>query len=363
MAKAKKNSQISGLPEGVYFNLPFDDYHNDPALGSGDLRALRKSAPDYWYESPLNPQRVRSKTTPARLRGQAMHSMVLEGRQAFDARFVCEPTGSDVLYTIADMTEWLKAHGSLFPKGSKAELAALVQKFAKRLKLKNPPVLYDDFKSKVEASGRIILNFDDYARISIASAMITKNPELATAFTGGVSEVSVFWRRSPQDPMMKCRFDYLKVRGIGDLKAITNTMGVDFGEACKNNFARYRYDIQAAHYLEGRAMLPLLVRGGHVFGKHDKKWLAEVAASKEYAFVFVFFQAEGAPITESFKLSPRNPILAVAQDDIAAALARYHQSLNTFGPHEMWVRIAPTAELDIGELPGYYGRAQPGEKP
>jgi hypothetical protein len=341
------------LEPGVYFDLDIDEYHADPALGSGNLRKLLRSGPDYWFESPMNPDRPENKVTPARIKGQAIHLIVLEGKQAFDGRFVCEPTGDDVLYTVGDIKEWLTEHGVLFPKGQKPELVAQAKAVARELKVQ--VTIYDDFKASAEKDGKLILSHDEYSRAMITSAMITKNPELSPAFEGGASEVSVFWE-GPGGVMMKCRFDYLKQRGISDLKSITNTLGIPFRTACRTAFARYRYDIQAEHYLAGRNMLAPLVREGRVFGDHDADWLKRVAAAKEFAMVYVFFQAEGAPITWGFNISPSNPLLSAAARDVGRALDTYNEFLKRFGRNEMWLLAEKPEELSVDELPAYFGR-------
>ena len=76
-------------------------------------------------------------------------------------------------------------------------------------------------------------------------------------------EVSVFWEHEMDDGFVvpcKARFDYLKGRGVGDIKTIRNPYGRPFGEACMRHIVDYRYDIQAAHYLAARAELPKVSR-------------------------------------------------------------------------------------------------------
>ncbi len=45
------------LRAGIYFGLDEVRYHSDPAVGSTDIRRLRRSAPDYWWHSHMNPAR------------------------------------------------------------------------------------------------------------------------------------------------------------------------------------------------------------------------------------------------------------------------------------------------------------------
>jgi len=297
---------------GIYFELAEDEYHADPALGSTDLRRLMASGPDYWWHSSLNPTPPPAKTMPAIEYGKALHKLVLEGRQMFEANYVQRPP----------------------------DLAKL------------------DAKTKAELApnGQTVLATDDYDAILFSAAQIASNPGLVTAFEGGQPEVSIFWHARLDDGYIvpcKARWDYLKVRGIGDLKSIRNIYGKPFGEACIRSITDYRYDIQAAHYLIGRGELAHFVQAGLVHGDHDPAWLERVAQSPSYAFQWVFYQAQGAPIVWSRSLSWGNPILEIAMRDRHKALETYRDYKQTF-PTGMWRLNEPVSELQIDAMPGWY---------
>jgi len=298
---------------GIYFNRDEAEYHADPAVGSTDLRRLLASGPDYWYWSPLNPDAPQRNPSPQLTFGRALHKLVLEGSQAFHARYVRRPDGIDRLT-------------------------------AKR-------------KSTISINGEDILDGDDYDRIMLSGSLIAENPDLAAAFEGGASEVSVFWEHFLDDEFIircKARFDYLKVRGVGDLKSIRNFYGRPFSEACTRSICDFRYDIQAAHYLEARAQIGQFVSDKLIYGDYDAEWLNRVAAAKSYAFQWVFFQAEGAPITWSKSLSPGNPILDIAERDRHKALRTYREFVQKFKDGEMWLSHEPVEELNINQMPGWF---------
>jgi PDDEXK-like uncharacterized protein DUF3799 len=301
------------MRRGIFFDLPEDDYHADPALGSTDLRRLLASGPDYWWQSPLNPNPPERKASPALDFGRALHKLVLEGNQAFSVRYVRRP--DDLVRLDA------KAKAQLCP------------------------------------NGETVIDGDDFDRIKVSGELIAKNPDLAAAFEGGVPEVSVFWEETLDDGFVvrcKARFDYLKIRGVGDLKSIRNYMSKPFAEACTRSIVEYRYDMQAAHYLQGRGQLGRLVEDGLVFGDHDAAWLKRTAACQTFAFQWVFFQAEGAPITWSRSLSPGNPILDIAERDRTKALQVYRQFKQAFADGEMWLLTEPVTELDLNSLPRWF---------
>lgn len=296
---------------GIYFGLDEAAYHLHPALGSTDIRRIMASPCDWWWHSHLNPARPSVEPTPAMQFGRAVHKCVLEGRQAFEAAYgSCEHPGN--------------------VKAGKDERAAL------------------------EAVGKLPLKADDYKRILIASAMIAANPHLAEAFTGGVPEVSIFWERD--GIQLKCRIDEFKLRASVDLKSIRNSRSIDFRDACKRRFSDDRHDVQAEHYCEGRAQLPRLIADGAVYGDHDPEWLAR-AAKAAAAFVFVYWQAEDSPITWSRKLSPGNPILQYARETIERALDHFKTYRAAFGEDRPWILAEPIDELDLDDLPQWFGRA------
>lgn len=308
------------IPIGIHFGLDEDTYHADSSLGSSDVRNLRLSAPDFWWNSGMNPNRDDddNDSTPAKVRGKAMHKLVLEGEPAFDKIYLRIPKPD------ADMTP--------AEKGAVTKAA----------------------NAKAKAMGKVALTAKDYDRVAIAAAMITKNPALKTVFQNGTSEVSVFW---VQDGVRcKARFDYLKAGGIGDLKSITNMKKIEFRRACRESIANYRYDMQAAHYLNGRAAMRKLFADGMVYGKHDADLLKKVMAAKSYGFQFVFFQTDKAPVTWSTILSPANPMLEVANRDVTFALEAYQAFMKEFGPNNVWLLLDEPQELEIEAMPAWWAR-------
>lgn len=294
------------IEPGIYFGLSDTDYHADGALGSTGMKRLLQSAPDFWWESPMNPARPEDKETPAKIFGRALHRAVLEGREAFEA--IYSPTE--------------------FPGNVKAG---------------------KDERAFIASVGKLALSRDDYDRILAASAFIRANPHLGNAFTNGMPEVSVFWERD--GIMMKARFDFLKLNAITDLKSIRNRNGKEFKKACRDAIANYEYALSADHYMEGRRQMARLIADGAVFGDHDPAWLSRVAANEVFAFVLVFWQAEGSPISHGFKLSPGNPMLGQARYWIDKAVDTYRRFLAEFGTDTAWILADPLDELDDSDMP------------
>ncbi len=333
---------------GIYFDMPDSVYHADPALGSTGLKKLLASAPDFWWQSSMNPAREPEKETEAKVFGRAVHKCVLEGRDAFEAEFAPQPAPEDYpccLRVVDDLKRFLKQN-RLAISGSKAELIARAKT------VPGCPVVFDDVVDVAAASGKTLLKRDDFNRILAASAFIKANDNLANAFTGGMPEVSIFWEAD--GVRLKARLDYLKMNAISDLKSIRNSREIEFKVACRNRIASLNYLLSAEHYCEGRRQMSRLIADGAVYGDHDAEWLRGVAKNQAYAFVLVFWQAEASPISHGFKLSPGNPLFANARAEIARSIDIYQSFMREFGTDTAWILKEPLEELDQTELPNWW---------
>ena len=81
------NRQPEGIKEGIYFNLSNEEYHDDPAIGSTDIKKLLKSPTEYWYNSQLNPNRDLTKKQHLKF-GSALHCYLME-KHNFNKEFQC----------------------------------------------------------------------------------------------------------------------------------------------------------------------------------------------------------------------------------------------------------------------------------
>ena len=335
------------IEPGIYFDIAEQDYRSDPALGSSDLKQLVLGAPEFWWaRSAPAPERE-----AAHLRfGRAVHAQVLEGEAEFRNRFARMPEGA--LRTDDDLKAWLTARGRNNLPVRKAEKIALAVQL-------DPTVLIEDqIRQEAQERGLTLLSAAEFDQVLGAAKSIAANPDLASAFCNGRPEVSVFWTVmvDGQEVRLKARFDYLKVRGIGDLKTIGHTRGLSFAEACRHQIASCRYDIQAEHYLEARGQLPALVEAGRVVGDVDRDWLRDVCAEPEFGWAWVFLHSGHGPFTWCCSLSPGNPILERARRDIDAALARYAGFQSSVGELQPWLEPATMHELEDEDLPRWFTR-------
>jgi hypothetical protein len=336
---------------GVYFDLPSGPYHADPSLGGSDLKRLLQAAAVYWWHSHMNPDRAPTPDSPAKQKGRALHKLVLEGPEAFEATFVTEPQAEAHPGAFV-MLDDLKARSRELGEpvsGTKAELA-------KRIKAKDPKaIIFDDilaaFRVMVERDGLEVLKPDAMREVRQAAASITLNPHLARAFQGGVPEVSVFWVDEYGIPC-KCRLDWLKPRTIVDLKKCANVRERPFDVAVLLAIAEYRYDISARHYLDGYRYLYQFAAEGRVFGDCPLKpgWHTRIAPPDEMRWTWVFHATECAPVTKGLELLPGSSALNRAAREIVQAKQTYRACLQKYGT-DQWVSDAPIEALNDTDLP------------
>lgn len=313
--------------DGIYFGLPDKQkYHDDPALGSGDIRRLLKGVAPFYYESKFNPWRPKDKVTDSKIEGSAIHKIVLEGIDAFGQIYVRRPND---------------------PEGaSPAEKSATTKATKARLR-----------------EGQFMLHGDVHDRTLLVGAAIASNPHLASAFQNGMPEVAVFWTEEGDDggEPVRCKalIDYLKIRGNGDIKTIANHLDLEFTLACRRTIRYSRLPIQGALYWRGRSRFREFLENGQVHGGVDMDWLKKVAETNmlDVGWQWVFYQREGAPEVWSKQMtpSPRNPIWVRAQQDVDEAILRYQQAFAEFGPDKPWVIHEPVSELTDDELSNLAG--------
>lgn len=303
-------------PPGIYFDLPEDVYHADASLGSTDMKRLSQSPPDFWWRSRFNPanEDEEKKTTDAQLLGTAIHLGVLEGIERLRERFAPRDFSGST-------------------KDGKAENAAIAM------------------------AGKIGMKRKDWERAQQVATYIRENPSISRSFSGGLgAEISIFWRDQYGIPK-KARFDYTKPRAIVDLKTNANQYDEPFPASCRKYIARYHAQIQAAHYCEGREAARELVRTGRVINGPPLPEVKDVFSEPAYAWVWIFWQSTGAPLTWGTMLSPGNAILEYGQRQCEAASGTFIDFYERFeGLGNTWVISEPLQELPLEEMPGWYGQ-------
>ena len=287
------------LPDGIYFGLPEDRYHALPRLSASGIKDMLISPLEFWWRSPLNPDREEDDTdSKAKILGRAYHKLILEGESAFDAAYAVKPDRADYPDALAGADALRQACGDLGLKrsGSIAELCD-------RLREADPNLsLWPDIIGTWEAenSGAQPLTADDWRNLNRVRMVLRNMPALQLAFTGGKAEVSILWTEGGVP--CKARLDYLKPRGeeagILDLKTFSNAMSRPIDEVAAQEITRNRYFAQAVFYDRAwKAASAMFVRLGDVciHGDADPDWLRAVFQAKRSRFHFVFIASGEIP--------------------------------------------------------------------
>lgn len=202
---------------GVYYDMPFDDYHAVEAVSASGLRVFSRSP---WHYR----NRLPSKTTRPMLRGSLAHCALLEP-DAVSSRYVVVPDDAPRRPTAA---QWAAKKSNESSEAAKEWWRAWEQ----------------------DAAGREIITADEFSICEAQLRAIGADPDLAVLFAAGKGEVSIFWIDPASRLYCKARLDWLQVNGsrarIGEVKSTADESPSGFGRTA----ARMKYELQRAHYID-----------------------------------------------------------------------------------------------------------------
>lgn len=192
---------------GVRYDMPEAEYHALPALGSGDVSRLHRSAAHYRAKADADDE-----STDAQVIGTAIHLAVLE-----PARFAAEVVVSPAFNRRTNAGK------------ADAEAWALVH------------------------AGRVVLEQDDYDIAQRCGDAVRAHPAARALLAEGAPEVTLQWIDEATGTPCKARLDWLRPdMGVVDLKSTRDAAPAGFARS----IATFGYARQAAHYSRGvRAVL------------------------------------------------------------------------------------------------------------
>jgi|GEM_PF-2042483 len=349
---------------GVYFDMSFADYLNDPSLSASGIKNLLVAPETFWEGSKMNPDHER-KDTAALTIGSAYHARILEGRDVFDAEYAIMPDKSDHPNAIDGSKALKDMCGELgLPKSGK------VEELSKRIETADPTVktwlgIVRDFEAANEGKAYLTREWGD--RIEGRAQLLESIPEVAKAITGGYAEVSIFWRDPQTDVPMKARIDYLKARAQIDLKSFTNPNRMPVDVAIARAVANNRYHYQAVVHSEAVAQAKVLMR----YGKYDlghktlnDEWLNTFLNTPNSVFVFLFLEKTDVPTIRlkefprySAPNGPGSKTVSLAWETGYGAfrmgLNRYVDCMERFGPNTPWQEVPPLSRFCDEDFPLY----------
>jgi hypothetical protein len=375
-ARAKPQAQPD-LPlqvaEGCHLHMPESVYFGARALGSSDLKALYWDAASWWAASVHNPNRrqpQRMTRAVGKDMGSGLHTLVLEGEDAYTSRFVVEPDSQSNRYarTRQAIIKLLAERGIKIARGDfdMGRLYAHVRRAGIGHLVWD--VAYADYE-KAKREGRTIITTDEDRRLRYTAHLISRHKELGAAFQGGLSEVSVFWRR-PEDPatLLRARFDYLRVRRMYDLKSLGNWSGRDIGAAVARAIEDHDYGIQRRLYAEAWERMAEFVAAGQVHAwapdgggspvrAEERGFLERIAAAGAPEWVWVFVQMpvddigheRGAIVAPRWH-APQGRLWDESGRKIEQALDDYRRFRDDRGLAQPWAWVDGLKELTDADL-------------
>lgn len=338
--------------EGIYFNMPFEEYLQLPCLSSSGIKNLLISPTDFWANSWMNP--LREDLTEEKKHyedGKAYHKRILEGKEAFYLQYApdYEDDGGDMIRTGKEITAALRACGAKITYDN-------VLEGAQRLKDATPSariMCLEEHEHRQKFKDRQFISAKLIRYIEYSSRMIECDPRINTFFIGGHPEITILWYDDDYQAWFKIRFDYLKVGPGCDLKTFANPLEQNIDIAIDKAIAGRRYFIQAALYLMGNDIAKGFAADGRVFGfTGDPKWLETYARTPCDRFNFVFQKKGIAPLARGRYITKEGSFYRNGVSKIVEAVDTYHRSLNTFGT-DMWLTSVEPTECDSNAMPAY----------
>lgn len=359
------------LPDGVYFDLDPTTYFAIDALGSSDVMSLARRRHGWWWKSRHNPL-LQQTTTDAQNYGSALHSILLEGPEAYRRVFLVSPDKADfpgLLVSTDDITSALKAAGINLQGTSKFKKADWVQ--AALSELPERPVwdaiieAFDHAARRPDGTTRPSVTRTEDAMLKIMFDMATdlNDPdavEIARLLISDdhppMAEVSVIYT-DPRGLRRRCRFDRLFPKVTLDLKSLRGIWnGRPLEAAIDDVIKKHGYDVQRADYHEGRKYLYAFIRMGmqHVHGgtEEQRAWLATWPDRyPRWDWVWLFYQKPD--MTEGHA-----PVVFPLWDDHASdyhraglrkkerALDFYQLQVDRVGLDKPWGRVSPLHYTD-----------------
>lgn len=348
---------------GIYFGMPEDEYHRDRSLSASGIKDIHVTPLTFWMKSGFNPNRSDDSTEPKE-RGKAFHTRLLEGAEAFQARYAVAPQ-------IADYPEAIDGGADLKARSKELGLpvSGTIAELCKRIREKDPdavlwPEIVAEFEEKAGAEGKIIIKAKLADEISRQVRIVEMHPGTEKALRGGHCEVSIFWLDKETGVPMKARIDYLKARAAVEMKTFTNPFGKPIDAAIASSVANNKYFVDAIVRLEAVEIAKAMYREHGpecLFGEAPSaEWLEAFANPVPHAFVFLFLEAGEVPNVRVREFKQResakgdeNLYWAKGHAMFRQGVELYRQMLDHYGPDLPWVDPQPMRAFLDTDFPLY----------
>jgi hypothetical protein len=363
--RADQPSLALPLREGIHLRLPRERFDDAGALGVDDLRILYWQPQSWWAQSPHNPDR-RVKLSSARRAatdlGLALRTLVVEGEEAYRASFAFQPDEArgDWLRTPVEVKKALAELGENVRGVWGDELYRLARKrgIAHRV--------WEMAWSRFEGARRTrpLLSEDDDRRVRFTVGLIAHHKDLGQAMRGGLSDVSVFWRREEDpDTLLRFRFDVLRRQRVYHLNQIGNWRGRNIDAAIADAIEQSDYGLQHRLGLEAFEAFRRFVREGQTFiyaddgefaflTDEDRSQLRLIAEAGDPLWIWIFVQlrsdtfgSERAAVVAPRAHAPEGRLWDEAGQKIDEGLAAYRRLRSEHTLARPWSLVDDLKEL------------------
>lgn len=293
------------MKNGIYFNMPEDEYHAQEGLSSTGIKELLQSPVNFWFNSVYNPLYVPKKTNFLD-DGKMFHCLYLEGEEVFNSRYIVIP-------------EYCENLG----KNSKAYRNWL----------------------EFEAKDKLPITFDKYNKLITHAGYVNKwlAPHV---FEGGYPEVSIFWEEDGIP--CKCRIDYLRLSGFIDLKTFEKNNFKNIDEYVQDYIFKYAVYIQLRWY--EKAIRFAIENKLPVFGTPEqKKFVSEIQGYNPG----IFFIDRKIPNTRLRMFGECTELWQIADKRIQTAKDLFCKYRDIYGMRSAWLENSPPVtynDLDFHQL-------------
>lgn len=312
------------LPDGIYFDLPHDQYVQLPRLGSSAIKALNTSPATFWHSSWMNPNRPEEdrRGRDPRNMGTAYHMARLEPDrfEAIYSRGFDRSAHPEALRTDDDVCAALKDLGETQKKAGESAADRALR--LKGLGYDGEILALLEARHNAENTDTIPLAPDIFDNIERASEQLRNSREADAVLSGGLPEVTVLW--TIDGFKMRARLDYLRPDGFTDLKTFSNPYGKVVDHCVVDAFRYNRYFAQAALYHAATEEIrtgDLAVKDGGEDEVLDSGLglVTEILKRKEpMTCDFVFVQSDGSPNILTRKIGLLAPAKGVAEQSAGA---------------------------------------------
>lgn len=283
------------MEDGIYFDLPEEEYHAEKRLSSSGVRDLLENPTFYWFNSNFNPLREEKKSE-AMTDGRIFHSMILE-KENFKNKFKVMP---------------LEIEG--LSKNS------------------------TEFKIWKSAQSLEVIPYQKYKKFKLICDYLSQEGQIldCNIIAGGFPEVSILWTEN--GIKRKARIDYLTAGRIIDLKTFVKRNKKPLNNYVAEYFFSYRVYVQLIYYL--RAVKFAIENDLEVFGNSEQVKFWEECRECEKFLPMVAFVNRELPQSalKVFTEEKCGDLWRLGEKQIQQAENIYLEYMEKFGSKSAWLQ-------------------------